>query len=216
MPTTHIARFTQKVSAAALTLGLVLSSMPVAAQGPATQMMNGRPVLAWEVGHPERKIWSTRLRERIYKYLDKMGTPADIADYCPNFAELPRARRVDVWAQIAVTIAGQESDFVPGLVVPAKSPRGKDRAGLFQLTYGKSNKVCTYDPATASLTNPLESIDCAVSRMQSGVARDGLVAQGARSGEYRGIARTWKSMRIGKDSRKADVQAAVRALPFCG
>lgn len=195
--------------------GCIETAGPGAAPG-GTTAQPAQMSLAWEAGHPERAIWSTRLRTRIYKYLDTMGTPADIGAYCPRFADLRRSERVEVWAHLFVALAEQESGFNPAHVLPGKPPTGVDRVGLYALPYrDKPVRGCVYDPAGKSLEAPLNAIDCALLGASGAVKRDGKVAAGGGAEPKAGMARVFLSMRDGKGSKKAEVQAAVRALPLC-
>ena len=184
-------------------------------QSPPLPSVTPSPALAWENGHPERKAWSAHLRQSLMAQVARFGTPADIAAYCPNYANLPDADRIEVLATLAVAIAKRESNYKPDTVFAEPPPLGVDSIGLFQMSYEDNLSWCSMDKSNDSLKDPLNNISCAVGKMAQLVGRDGVIASGATVKAGKGLSRYWSVIQDGPTHFKAEIQASTGALAIC-
>ena len=197
----------------ALTACVPASSGTTAADAP--PVVENLPALAWESGHPERTAWSAALRTAFHIRLAEIGVPADIGGYCPTFAALNDAGRVEALSTMAVAIARRESSYQPDQVYPEPPPLSVDSVGLFQLSYEDGFAWCQLDRASASLKDPVNNINCAVGEMARLVQRDGVVASGADVQGGKGLSRYWSVIQDGSAHKKSEIQSTVRALAIC-
>jgi hypothetical protein len=172
--------------------------------------------LDWEKDHPERAAWSQALRQSFAAELPRIGVPADIGDYCPAYAQLDAAGRVEALSVMAVAIARRESSYKPDTVYHEPPPLGVDSIGLFQLSYEDGFTWCSLDKASNSLMDPVNNITCAVGKMSRLIESGGVVASGAQVSGGKGLARYWSVIQDGSGHFKSEIQAKVRALPICG
>ncbi len=171
--------------------------------------------LDWEKGHPERADWSAGLRQTFAAHLDQIGTPADIAAYCPAYPTLPPAGKAEALSVMAVAIARRESGYDPTQVFHEPPPLGVDSIGLFQLSYEDGYSWCVLDKAHDSLKDPLNNITCAVGEMSALIHRDGVIASGASVSGGKGLSKYWSVMQDGSGHFKQEIQNRVMSLPSC-
>ena len=171
------------------------------------------PPLAWESGHPKRAAWSRELRAGLTAELGRLDAAGDASSFCPPFAGLQPADKVEVLATLAVGVALFESGYDPSQRY--REPMGYDSVGLFQLSYEDRFAWCTMDPVTRSLEDPLTNIRCAVPEMARLVSRDRTLAGGSTNADARGLARYWSVVRRGPAHKLAEITAITRRHPAC-
>lgn len=98
--------------------------------------------LAWEKNHPKRSRWSYHVREQIYRNFEVLDRAHDMDLFCPNYYNLNRDERVDVWAQLIAGISWFESGWnkkarmpEPSLGIDQATGRTVCSEGLLQLGY---------------------------------------------------------------------------------
>lgn len=197
------------------TMGDLFAPETKSGSGSGVVDVSGLGPLAWEAGHPERKVWSTKLREEFAAHLADLGVPADIESYCPAYPDLADRERVEVWSTLAVAIARRESAYNPATVFMEPPPLNVASVGLFQLSYEDGFGWCNLDLASESLKDPVTNIDCAVGAMASYVKRDAVVASGSKHSDARGLSRYWSVIRDGSGHFKSEIMAATQGLAFC-
>ena len=163
--------------------------------------------LSWESSHPERAAWSKELRSQIADVLPAFDAASDRTSFCPKYASLTTAQRIDVWATMAVKIVYLESGYDPNNKY-YETTMGIYSIGLFQLSYEDKMKWCNMNP----LTDPIVNIRCAIPEMKWLVNKDGVVATGSGSSS-RGLARYWSTMR--QSGHYSEIVAVTRALSYC-
>lgn len=169
--------------------------------------------LAWEKNHPERVVWSARLRMQITQNLPAFLKAGDWSLYCSKFTLLSEGEKVDAIATMAVAIALYESSYKPASVYHEPPPLSVDSIGLYQLSYEDKMKWCDMDRQKGNLIDPLVNIDCAIPEMASLIVRDKVVAAGQKKGTRQGLARYWSVM--WPTGHLSDIRKAVQSLSFC-
>lgn len=130
--------------------------------------------------------------------------PADIATYCPRYAENNLHNRRAFWVGLLSAVAKYESSWNPGAV-----GGGGRYVGMMQI----STKTAAHHGCSAQSKDTLKdgtaNLACAVTIMATQVGRDGLVAGKGN----RGIARDWGPMM--KPKTRARVADWTRAQSYC-
>lgn len=129
--------------------------------------------------------------------------PADINEYCPNYAQLRKTERKAFWAGFLSALAKHESTYNP------RAAGGGGRwLGLMQIAPGTWR---SYD-CSGHITNGADNMACAVRIMSKQVGRDNAVATNS-SGGWGGVARDWGPMR--NASKRADIAAWTSGQSYC-
>ncbi len=187
---------------------------PIAAPG-SGGLVKGDIPLSWEKGHPERQIWSEALRDAIRDRRGLLDKAQGFEPWCSKLSE-------DFWAELFVKISYYESGWKPETVFHEPQPLDVDSIGLFQLSYSsdKNHPGCEgIDPKTKSLKDPLVNIRCAVGIMARFIEKDGVLAEGFKSGSVKGLARYFSVMRSLKNGKPRDsfegIKKHTKSLAFC-
>jgi len=98
--------------------------------------------LAWEKNNPKRVRWSDHVREQIYRNFEVVDRAHDMDLFCPNYYNLNRDERVDVWAQLIAGMSWFESGWnkkarmaEPKLGIDQVTGKTVASEGLLQLSY---------------------------------------------------------------------------------
>lgn len=193
-------------------LAVVVLCMPAAcmqtADAPETSSASLLPVMRWD-HRPEADNWTaaTLAALRSEGAVLESTVPADIASFCPAYAEAPATDRRAFWAGLLSALAKHESTWNP----QARGGGGK-WIGLMQIApQTAANYGC--DAASANgLTDGAANLQCAVRIAAKQVGRDGAIVSDA-SGGWRGVARDWAPMRSAE--KRADVASWTRAQSYC-
>lgn len=77
--------------------------------------------LMWEAKNPKRVKWSEYTFEQIYRNFDSFDAATDIDLFCPNYKNLNKTQRVNIWAQIIAAMSWYESGHNPKARLPQPS-----------------------------------------------------------------------------------------------
>lgn len=193
---------------------------------PETEMYKPVPLL-WEGKSKDGILWSAFSFQVIGAEAASVLLPGadDIRDFCPNYANLRDAQKVNFWAFLVSAIAKHETGFNP---IARTMSSGIDEVtgkrlyaeGLLALAYRDIRKFgfCAFDwekDKALSLTDkartildPLKNLDCGIKILATQVETLGKISH---AGTY------WDVLKpLGLKSRLKDIQTATQqALPFC-
>jgi hypothetical protein len=164
--------------------------------------------LSWDTVEA-RKAWSAELIKavRAHKADLDLGNPEA---FIPGYSQLTADQQLKFWGELIVAMAKYESNWKPNVIFHEPPPLGIDSVGLLQLSYEDQPgyKLEPLDRARKSLEDPLVNLRCAVKIMAKLLARDRVVAKGAKK-QSRGAARYWSVLREGHkiDEIKARTKA---------
>jgi hypothetical protein len=175
-------------------------------------------VLAWEEKYPENHPWSVELRRQINAHLGTFEKATDWKSFCPKWDSLTQKQEVNVIATMAVWIAYYECDWNSKSDAPDVG--STNSVGLFQLSYEDNMKWCPMSAAKKNLTDGIVNIQCAIPEMAYLIEEDGLVVASGAKADFlakpkrsKGLSLYWSTMWT--DGKKPQIQAKVKALPFC-
>jgi hypothetical protein len=110
--------------------------------------------LMWEQKNPKRNKWSEFTFQQIYRNFDSFNKVKDMDFFCPNYNNLNRDERVNVWGQLIAAMSWYESGHNPKARLPQPS-LGIDPVtnqytcaeGLLQLGYADTmwHSYCDFD-----------------------------------------------------------------------
>ncbi|HEX6371320.1 MAG TPA: transglycosylase SLT domain-containing protein [Longimicrobium sp.] len=152
--------------------------------------------LSWDAVEA-RKAWSAELLNavRAHKAELDLGNPEA---FIPGYNQLTADQQLKFWGELIVAMAKFESGWKPNVIFHEPAPLNIDSVGLLQLSYEDqpNYKLEPLDRAKKSLEDPLVNLRCAVKIMARLVAKDRVVASGAKK-QSRGAARYWSVLREG-------------------
>jgi hypothetical protein len=172
----------------------------------------------WEPSVPEGPAWSTYVFSELPALAPNLlaQAPADIAGFCPGYANLSATDQKNFWVYLVSSIAQLESDFDPSSIYTENfrdsSGNLVESVGLLQLSVSDSpNYHCGFS-TTTDVETPDKNLACGLRILNKWVGADGVIS--ARSGSsWRGGARYWSTLRSAK---LAQIQGWTRALAICG
>jgi Transglycosylase SLT domain len=130
--------------------------------------------------------------------------PADIAEWCPGYAQSDVSERRAFWAGLLSSVAKYESSWNPGA-----AGGGGRWIGLMQISPNTAANYGCDATSTAALKDGSANLACAVEIMSDQVAKDGVVAGTGN----RGIGRDWMPLR--DEGKRSEMAAWTKAQPYC-
>ena len=110
--------------------------------------------LMWEEKNPKRIKWSEHTFQQIYRNFDAFDKVKDMDFFCPNYYNLNRDQKVNVWGQLISAMSWYESGHNPKAAM-LQSSLGVDPVtnetikaeGLLQLGYADTmwHSYCDFD-----------------------------------------------------------------------
>ncbi len=184
-------------------LGLVLA-LPMGCAD-ATGKNEVLPPMRWD-HRPEADLWTTRALAAVDAPSVNLPDviPADIATWCPGYAEASQEEREAFWSGLLSALAKHESTWNP-----RASGGGGQWIGLLQIAPGTARHYGCEATTTAALKDGASNLSCAVRIAAVQVRRDGMVAGGGAQG----MGRDWAPFR--NASKRADMSAWTRAQSYC-
>jgi len=188
------------------------------------------PPLAWDDEHHlERKAWSDELRKAIELNLQVLEN-SDIKEWAPNYDNLSKSQKIDIWASLFAAIASFEdpsyktdAPYSETKILNTKTKtyyKPFPSIGLFQLSYKEQPAYgWNVDVKTKYLEDPLANIRCGVTVLAHLVQQDHVIAKGGDNDDPRGGARYWRVLREGHNINNiremVKEQALAERLPLC-
>jgi hypothetical protein len=196
---------------------------------PQFQNQNGRPeyALSWESAQPDGFKWTEFTLQTLATATHSLENGArDVQSFCPNYANLTSARKLNFWGVLVSAIVRYETGFNP-LARYRETTMGIDpithqrvySEGLMQLSYQDVTghtfcnqfdwqtdaRLSPTDPRK-SILDPYKNLRCGIQILDWQVARHGAIS--FQGGQY------WAVLRAG--SRKAaQIRALTNQIPFC-
>lgn len=139
--------------------------------------------------------------------------PADIAAFCPRYAQQDAQGRASFWRGLLLAMVGPESGFRTTTSLWEEGGLQQFSIGLLQLSYtDRANYGCDFTDE-ADIADPARNLACGVRIMTRLVSENGAI--GTRSGKrWLGGARYWSVLRTTSDAR-AGIVRATSNLPAC-
>lgn len=169
--------------------------------------------ISWEKNHPERKAWSNFVVDLMGGELfDRFDSARDAEALCPKYRSLPKAQKVEMWAELISGMALYESSWNPKTRFMEPAPLHYYSEGLLQLSYEDLQwaKYCKFkkgDPAK-SILDPILNLDCGIRILANQIKNKGLVMMS--SGVY------WSTLKIGgRYSKIKEISAMITNHGFC-
>lgn len=191
-------------------MALCLAALPLAGcvspGGETSLSTSGQmPPMQWDV-RPEGRDWTRKTLSALAEHDPVLASavPADVASWCPGYADASIDDRRAFWAGLMSAVARYESTWNP-----QASGGGGRYIGIMQISPVSADyHQCEADTAS-ELKDGSENLECAAQMMAKAVARDGLVVGGGN----RGIGRDWMPFRNAE--KRAAMAAWTRAQPYC-
>lgn len=139
--------------------------------------------------------------------------PADIATFCPAYAQQDGQGRANFWRGLLLAMVGPESGFRTTASLWEEGDLQQFSIGLLQLSYtDRANYGCDF-ANEADIADPSRNLACGVRIMTKLVGKHSAI--GARSGnQWLGGAGYWSVLRTTSDAR-AGIIRATSSLPVC-
>lgn len=188
------------IGALALAGALAACAAPEAPPEPETP-----PSMRWDF-HPEAPSWTQATLaalETDASGLDDL-IPADVATYCPAYAEKSEEERRAFWAGLFSALAKHESSWNP-----SAAGGGGRWIGLLQISPATADHYGCEADTPGELKDGALNLACGVRIAARQVLRDGLVAGNGT----RGVGRDWAPFRSA--AKRADIAAWTRAQSYC-
>lgn len=176
-----------------------------------------RPVLAWDHLR-EGPRWTELTRAAIDELAPDLPTvvPADIAAYCPRYAELDRSARRTFWIALLAALARHESSLDPDTDYKEDFTDSTGRPvvsrGLLQLSRESANGYGCKIADGRRLHDPAINLSCGVRILARWIDRDRVIADHV-DGRWRGAARYWSPFR--RPAVRDSIARETAALPDC-
>lgn len=179
--------------------------------------LNNYLALSWESSsHTERQAWSQKLRSLVSENYTTLDKATDTTYFCPKYANLTKAQRVNVWANIFASMAYYESGWDPNSAsvdVGTSSNKNTWSIGLLQMSvvdqdsYGLSTNY-NY----SELITPEKNLEVAVAVMSYIVKKKGkiVLTKGVDSGVYWAV--IYKN---GTYDKSSSIASMVKKLSYC-
>lgn len=163
------------------------------------------PPMRWD-HRPEATLWTTKALAAIDGHPADLPdvVPADIATWCPGYADAAEDEREAFWVGLMSALAKHESTWNP-----RASGGGGQWIGLLQISPATARHYGCEATTTAELKDGAANLSCAVRIAAVQVRRDGLVAGGGAQG----MGRDWAPFR--SSSKRAEMAGWTRAQSYC-
>ena len=147
--------------------------------------------------------------------------PLDIDDYCPNYKELDRQKRIEFWISFLKELSLVESGDNPQTIYQEKFVDKEGfyvySIGLFQLSLESANgnyncNIKDYE----ELKNPKINIECTINIIDKLIQEDNMIRGYriiAEEEQWRGLARYWGTLRDRKKINK--IRYKLSNMPIC-
>lgn len=167
------------------------------------------PAMRWD-HRPEAKDWTAATLAALKAEGAVLAStvPADITEFCPDYAEATMPERRAFWAGLFSALAKHESTWNP-----AARGGGGRWIGLMQIAPQTASAYGCDLPSDKGLTDGGANLACAVKIAAAQVGRDGAIVSDGTGG-WRGVARDWAPMRAAV--KRADIAAWTSAQDYCG
>lgn len=185
---------------------------PVASRSVSTPML-------WLTKNPDSQDWKDFVSDAIDRHGAALMTkaPADIAAWCPQYADQSPAKRKAFWAYLMSSLMRFESNYNPSVTYtePFSDSAGNRviSRGLLQISIESANGYGCEIRNAQELNDPQTNLTCAVRIMNRWIERDGVIHARNTAGQWRGLARYWSPFR--RAHQRAVMQAEVSASSFC-
>jgi hypothetical protein len=172
----------------------------------------------WETKARDGVAWSVHVYDALPALAPHLlsSAPADVADFCPGYAELSSSDRKNFWVYLLSSVAQLESDFDPTSIYTENFRDAKGNlvqsVGLLQLSLGDAAPYGCSFRTTADIEDPIQNLDCGMRILNKLVGQNHRLA-GKSGSAWQGGARYWSTLRSPKVST---IQGWTRALPMCG
>lgn len=174
----------------------------------------------WEAKSLNHKLWS----EHIYRELPTLGpdllkiNPLDAKIFCPNYANLAEAERKQFWAFFISSMAKFESNFDPKEAYTEgftdHSGRYVVSRGLLQISLESSKGYSCGFASEKELHHPTKNLSCGIKILNHWMKKDARIASRLGLG-WRGGARYWSVLRVGRKTSYQSIVKWSNDLPFC-
>jgi hypothetical protein len=77
--------------------------------------------LEWEKNNPSRKRWSEYVFLQIENNFEILNSAKDIKHFCPNYKNLNKNQKINVWGQLIASMSFYESTFNPSARIASVS-----------------------------------------------------------------------------------------------
>ncbi len=173
---------------------------------------------AWAARNPDGS-WAAAAAQAVAASTLPASLPADVADFCPAYAERTAEERVRFWVGLLSALARPESNFKPEAqyveaFADAQGRRVVSR-GLLQISIESANQA-RYGCAIAQaedLHDPAVNLACGVKILAYWVATDGVIAS-VGTGPSRGGGRYWSTLRE-RNHHLPELTGFTRRLAVC-
>jgi hypothetical protein len=173
----------------------------------------------WETKNRDGAAWS----QYVYDQLPVLGAnilaknPADIASFCPNYANLSTGDKKNFWVYMLSSMSERESAQNPNSTYTESFNDAKGNpvisTGLLQISLESANSYGCGFTSQNQLTDPERNLACGIRILNRWIGNDGVVT--GRSGTaWRGGARYWSTLRS-TSSSLAVIQSWTQALRIC-
>lgn len=171
--------------------------------------------LPWDGKHADSAKWTETLVACIEKSQLPEIVPADADQFCKGYDSLPRAKRIEFWANLFAIIAKYECGYNPesaSVDVGTKNNLDTYSVGLFQLSVVdqqsyKFDLGFDFD----DLKDGSKNIQLAIPIAARLVAQDNRIA-GKIDGKWKGLTRYWAVMRAESSVKdQSESAAAIKA-----
>lgn len=183
--------------------------------------------LAWERDHRHRSRWSEHVFQQVYRNYETLNRVRDMDLFCPNYYNLNRDERVNVWGQLIAAMAWYESGWnrkarygEPRLGIDQITNRMVHSEGLLQLGYADTmwHSYCDFDwtqdiqfednDGRKTIFDPYLNLSCGIGILTSQIRRTERIVLG--EGAY------WAVIKKGHRNEKiAGIRKMVMQLDMC-
>jgi hypothetical protein len=190
-----------------------------------TKTVTAEPLLSWETKNSKNIEWTKITLETAERYFSKLDKVEDMEQFCPQYKNLDKEKKILVWGELISAMAFYESgwrtnvelteislgtDSVTGMVVASQ--------GLLQLSYGDTKwaKWCDFDweadkknPEDPTILRAKNNLECGIGILANQVNKH---KQITLSGKHA----YWSVLKKDSKWKKIDgIAKMVKKLPYC-
>ncbi|MBV0911721.1 transglycosylase SLT domain-containing protein [Anianabacter salinae] len=183
-----------------IVLSLVCGLSACASPGPKTTEPAKPPVMRWDF-RPDAAIWTTATLGALSTHGEALPgmIPADITEWCPDYANRSASDRAAFWAGLMSALAKHESTWRPEAV-----GGGGRWFGLVQIDPRTARAYGCAAQSGEALKDPQANLSCGVRIAAAQVSRRGTVSTGMRD---------WGPFHSAE--KRAEMSAWTRAQDYC-